>query len=141
MSDDSHATPALDRLRGQVLQRWRAYPDELRAALDELLAAALQRAAQAEAKLLVVMNPVSRPQRLRLGLVASENEIDAFYHQDWAELACSDDGVLYLIYRHSGGGGEGDYAISWAPSTSLPSSLQNALPEALALALLGGDAS
>jgi len=135
-NDDSTGKP-LNQLRGQILHNWREFPEAPGAELDDLLRAAIAKAADAEAQLITVMNPVSMPRRLRLGTLISEDELDHFYHQEWAELACSDDGRLYLVYRHQDT--SGDYAIEWSPATTLPASLQGALPDPLALALLGSD--
>ena len=127
---------ALARLRAQVLIRWNAFPDRLRGELDALLAEALQRAAAAEPEILTVMDPASRPQRLRLATVVAEADLDSFYHNEWAELAISHDGRLFLVYRRRDGG---DYAVTWSQATTVPAPVMQALPDVLAIAMLEGD--
>ena len=129
------ATPAA-RLRSQLLTRWRAFPESERGALDALLDGALERAAAAEAEVLTVMNPVSRPQRLRLAVIVGEGDLDSMYHNEWAELSVSHEGRCYLVYRRRDGG---DYAVEWSPATMLPPTLMRRLPDPLATALLEGD--
>lgn len=124
------------RLLERVLERWRAFPDDLRGALEAELERGLAAAAGAAPETLTVMNPVSRPRRLRLATLAADRALDTMYHREWAELSVSDDGRLYLVYRRRDGG---DYAIEWSPATTLPATLQEALSEPLSLALLGGD--
>ena len=97
MADENHSEPnargsaddALARLRAQVLARWNVFPDRLRGELDALFAEALERATAAAPEVLTVMDPASRPQRLRLATVAAEADLDSFYHNEWAELAIS----------------------------------------------------
>ena len=127
---------ALARLRAQVLARWSAFPDTLRGALDVLLAGALERAAAAGPEVLTVMDPAARPQRLRLASVVAEADLDSFYHNEWAELAVSHDGRLFLVYRRRDGG---DYAVTWSQATAIPPPVMQALPEVLATALLESD--
>ena len=131
----SGSTP-LERVRSQILERWREFPPERSEELDELLAAALARASAAEPELLTVMNPTSRPLRLRLAVLVGEAELDSFYGQEWAEFAVSDRGCCYLVYRRRDGG---DYAVEWSPSTTIPGTMMSALPEVLSLAMLEGD--
>ena len=100
----SAAGDALGRLRAQVLARWRAFPEARRDALDALLADALAHAAAADPEVLTVMDPVARPQRLRLATVVAEADLDSFYHNEWAELAVSHDGRLFLVYRRATAG-------------------------------------
>ena len=134
-AQDAGAT-ALARLRGQILARWRAFPREREHELDALLGAALERAEQAEPEVLTVMNPVSRPQRLRLAALVSDADLDSFYHNEWAELAVSSAGRCYLVYRRRDGG---DYAVEWSSATSVPESVLGALPEVLAIAMFDDD--
>ena len=130
------AGDALTRLRAQVLARWNAFPDPLRDELDALLAGALAEAAAADAEILTVMDPASRPQRLRLATVVAEADLDSFYHNEWAELAISHDGRLFLVYRRRDGG---DYAVTWSQATTVPAPVMQALPDVLATAMLEGD--
>ncbi|MDE0457590.1 MAG: hypothetical protein OXI15_09890 [Chromatiales bacterium] len=130
------AEDALARLRGQVLARWNAFPDALRDELDALLAGALEEAASASPEVLTVMDPASRPQRLRLATVVAEADLDSFYHNEWAELAVSHDGRLFLVYRRRDGG---DYAVTWSQATTVPAPVMQALPDVLATAMLEGD--
>lgn len=127
---------ALARLRAQVLVRWSAFPDRLGGELDALLAEALERAAAAEPEILTVMDPASRPQRLRLATVVAEADLDSFYHNEWAELAISHDGRLFLVYRRRDGG---DYAVTWSQATTVPAPVMQGLPDVLAIAMLEGD--
>ena len=135
MADDA-AGEALARLRSQVLARWSAFPDRLSSELDTLLAAALARAAAAQPEILTVMDPATRPQRLRLATVVARAELDSFYHNEWAELAVSHDGRLFLVYRRRDGG---DYAVTWSQATTVPAPIMQALPDVLATAMLEGD--
>ena len=144
MGDASHsdrsprgaADDALARLLGQVLARWSAFPDTLRGELEVILADALERAAAADPEVLTVMDPASRPQRLRLATVVAEADLDSFYHNEWAELAVSHDGRLFLVYRRRDGG---DYAVTWSQATTVPGPVMQALPDALATAMLESD--
>ena len=128
----------LERARAQLLSRWRRFPEADDAALRALLAPALERAAGAEPELMTVMNPVSRPMRLRLAVLVSDAGLDRMYSQEWAELSVDRGGRCYLVYRRGDGG---VYAIEWSPATSVPESMMKALPEALARAMLEGDAA
>ena len=130
------AGEALVRLRAQVLARWRAFPDARRGELDALLAGALSNAAAADPEVLTVMDPAARPQRLRLAPVVARADLDSFYHNEWAELAVSHDGRLFLVYRRRDGG---DYAITWSQATTVPAPIMQALPDVLAVAMLEGD--
>ena len=105
-------------------------------ALDRLLDEALARAGQAEPELLTVMNPVSRPMRLRLAPIAADADLDRMYHRASAELSVSADGRCYLVYRQLDGG---DYAVLWSAATSLPEALLSRLPDPIATALLESD--
>ena len=141
MADTDQSGPgargdALARLRAQVLARWDAFPDALQSELDALLADALQRAAATPAEVLTVMDPASRPQRLRLAPVVAEADLDSFYHNEWAELAISHDGRLFLVYRRRDGG---DYAVTWSQATTIPAPVMQALPDVLATAMLESD--
>ena len=132
----SAAGDALARLRAQILSRWSAFPGALGSELDALLAEALDRAAQARAEVLTVMDPASRPQRLRLATVVGRADLDSFYHNEWAELAISHDGRLFLVYRRRDGG---DYAVTWSQATTIPIPVMEALPDVLATAMLEND--
>ena len=132
----SGASDALARLRSQVLARWNAFPDARRSELDALLTEALARAAAADPEVLTVMDPASRPQRLRLYIVVAEADLDSFYHNEWAELAISHDGRLFLVYRRRDGG---DYAVTWSLATTIPAPVMQALPDVLATAMLESD--
>ena len=144
MADTDHSDPgarrtpgdALARLRAQVLARWNAFPDKLRDELDALLAEALARAAATGPEALTVMDPTSRPQRLQLATVVAEADLDSFYHNEWAELAVSHDGRLFLVYRRRDGG---DYAVTWSQATTVPAPIMQALPDVLAVAILESD--
>jgi len=130
------AGDALVRLRAQVLARWSTFPDALRDELDALLAGAIEKAAAAPPEVLTVMDPATRPQRLRLATVVAEADLDSFYHNEWAELAVSHDGRLFLVYRRRDGG---DYAVTWSQATTVPAPVMQALPDVLATAMLEGD--
>lgn len=125
------------RAKEQLLARWRAFPASAMEALDRLLDAALARAGEAEPEVLTVMNPVSRPMRLRLAPIAADADLDRMYHRASAELSVSADGRCYLVYRQRDGGG--DYAVLWSAATSLPEALLSRLPDPLATALLESD--
>ncbi len=124
------------RAKEQLLVRWRTFPERSMQALDRLLDDALARAAEAEPEVLTVMNPVSRPVRLRLAPIAADADLDRMYHRASAELSVSADGRCYLVYRQLDGG---DYAVLWTAATSLPEALLSRLPEPLATALLESD--
>ena len=126
----------LERARAQLLARWHRFPEAEDTALQALLASALARTAQAEPELMTVMNPVSRPMRLRLAVLVSDAGLDRMYRQEWAELSLDRDGRCYLVYRRGDGGA---YAIEWSPATTVPESMMKALPESLARAMLEGD--
>ncbi len=138
MEDEPAATTPepLARLRAQLLERWRAFPPERAEALERLLEDALARAATAEPEQITVMNPVSRPMRLRLAVIVGGADLDHMYHNEWAELAVSSEGRCYLVYRRRDGG---DYAVEWTAATSVPGSMMSEMPEVLALAMLEGD--
>ncbi len=59
------------------------------------------------------------------------------YSQEWGELSVSREGRCYLVYRRRSGN---HYAIEWSPTTTVPESMMSAMPEALAVAMLEGDA-
>ena len=144
MSNEDHSSQpargaagdALARLRIQVLARWREFPGVRRDELDALLCDALARAAAADPEVLTVMDPAARPQRLRLAPVTARADLDSFYHNEWAELAVSHDGRLFLVYRRRDGG---DYAVTWSQATTVPAPIMQALPDVLAVAMLEGD--
>ena len=135
-NDQSAGGDALTRLRAQILVRWNAFPAARDGELDALLNDALERAAAARAEVLTVMDPASRPQRLRLATVVAEADLDSFYHNEWAELAISHDGRLFLVYRRRDGG---DYAVTWSQATTIPEPVMQALPDVLATAMLESD--
>ena len=134
--NDGAAGDALERLRAQLLGRWISFPDALDSELDALLGDALQRAAAATPEVLTVMDPASRPQRLRLATVVAGADLDSFYHNEWAELAISHDGRLFLVYRRRDGG---DYAVTWSQATTIPIPVMEGLPDVLATAMLESD--
>ena len=145
--DQSPETPApetpaeepaspLERLHDQLLVRWNRFPAEDRTALNTLLEQGLARAKATDPEVITVMNPVSRPMRLRLGVIASDAGLDRMYRREWGEFSVSDRGRCYLVYRR----GDGDrYAIEWSPATTIPETMMKALPDPLALAILEGD--
>ena len=130
------STP-IERARAQLLARWHDFPEDDDAELRALLEAGVERAAEAEPEIMTVMNPVSRPMRLRLGVLVSDAGLDRMYRQEWAELSVDRKGRCYLVYRRGDGG---KYAIEWTPATTVPESMMKALPECLASAMLEGDA-
>ena len=132
----SAAGTALARLRAQILVRWSSFPEARSGELDALLADALERAATAVPEVLTVMDPASRPQRLRLATVVEAADLDSFYHNEWAELAISHDGRLFLVYRRRDGG---DYAVTWSQATTVPVPVMQGLPDVLATAMLESD--
>ena len=69
---------ALKRLRRQLVLN-SAISDEQSAALDDLLLTALKKAGETEEQTLTVMNPVSRPQQLRLAVIAEDRQLDTMY--------------------------------------------------------------
>jgi len=85
---------------------------------------------------ITVMNPVSRPARMRLGVLLTDAGLDTMYSQECAELSVSDTGKLYLVYRRSQ---SGDYAIEWTPATTLPPTMMDSLSEPLAEVLLNSE--
>ena len=129
-------SPPLERARRQLLARWQRFPEADDAALRALLEATLARAAGAKPELITVMNPVSRPMRLRLAVLVSDAGLDRMYRQEWAELSLERGGRCYLVYRRGDGG---KYAIEWTPATTVPESMMKTLPECLARAMLEGD--
>lgn len=134
--DAAAAPPVLDRLRARILARWTEFPPADRPQLDAVLEDALSRAACAPREVLTVAGVSTHPLPLRLAVLVSDAELDTMYRQEWAELSVSDGGRCYLVYRRRDGG---DYAVEWTPATTLPESMARALPDVLALALLGGD--
>ncbi len=141
-SSDHDATSSrcdpLARLRAQLLVRWSAFPQARKDELDALLGDALERAAAANPEVLTVMDPASRPQRLRLATVVEAADLDSFYHNEWAEMAISDDGRLFLVYRRRDGG---DYAVTWSHATTVPVPVMQRLPDVLAIAMLESDST
>ena len=125
------------RLREQLIINWSDFPQDLSDELDALLVEALTRAADAPAETITLMNPVTRPVRKQLAILAGDGDLDSFYHQEWAELSISADGECYLVYRRRDGG---DYAVVWSSATSIPNRLLAKLPDALTLAMFGGAA-
>lgn len=124
------------RAKAQLLAHWRSFPPGATAALDRLIDEGLARAERAAPEVLTVMNPVSRPVRLRLAPIAADADLDRMYHRASAELSLSADGRCYLVYRQRDGG---DYAVLWSAATSLPEALLARLPDPLATALLETD--
>jgi hypothetical protein len=132
---EQESTP-IGRLRAQLLRRWRAFPEEKSRALDRELEGALKRAAEADPEVITVMNPMSRPLTRRLATLVTDGGLDKMYRQEWAELAVSEDGCCYLVYRRRDGN---HYAIEWSPATALPETMMSELSEPLASALLESD--
>ena len=133
MSVTSEQSPVLERLRSQLLVRWKSFPRQEE--LDELLRAALVAAKANDVQVITVTSPVSRPARLRLAPLAKPADLDSFYHGEAAELCAADDGVCYLVYRRTDGG---DYAVEWSSATLMPEQLMRGLPEVLAIAMFDG---
>ena len=127
------APSALERLKSGFLARWENFPSDAASALDDLLTEALAEAHNAEPEVITVMNPVSRPQRLMLGVLATDAGLDRMYRREWAEFSVSSDGRCYLVYRRRG---DSAYAIEWSHATTLPETMLNVLPDALVLAVL-----
>lgn len=127
---------ALDRLKKQFLARWDAFPDDAESALEDLLEQALAQALEAKPEVITVMNPVSRPQRLLLGILATDAGLDRMYRREWAELSVSSEGRCYLVYRRRK---DSPYAIEWSHATTLPETMLNVLPDVLVLAVLQSD--
>ena len=136
--DTDSGTPSapIERARAQLLARWRRFPEADDVALRALLEPAIARAVEADPELMTVMNPVSRPMRLRLAVLVSDAGLDRMYRQEWAELSLDLNGRCYLVYRRGDGG---KYAIEWSPATTVPESMMKALPDCLARAMLEGD--
>lgn len=134
--DSADEVSPLARLRARILARWVQFPAADRPELDALLQEALERAGQAERERLIVAGVSTHLMPLRLAVLVSDAELDTMYRQEWAELSVSDHGRCYLVYRRRGGN---DYASEWTPATTLPESMAAALPDVLALAMLGGD--
>ena len=127
----------LARLRAQLVQDDSVVEEGDDAALDALLIGALVEAAAAAPELMTVSSPVSRPQRLKLSVLVSDEGLDSMYGKERAELAVSHDGVCYPVYRRSDGG---DYAVVWSPSTLMAPTTMSKLPDVLVVAMLGGSA-
>lgn len=123
---------ALDRLRS-ALHRGRTSADD--PALNTLLHQALAQAAAAEPETIEVLGTTTRPRRLRLAVLAADHGVDAMYQLEWVELAASDAGELFLVFRRRDGQ---NYATACGQATALPTTLANSLPEPLAAALLDG---
>lgn len=129
----SEPDPRLDRLIATATGRWDAVPDALRDELAALFAPALAAADAAEPETLLVANPVTRPQRLRLGVVATDRDLDRMYRMEWCELGVTARGELILVYRRRNGD---HYATVYDAGVTLPETLVIQLPPALAEALL-----
>ena len=119
---------AHQRAKEQFLLRWDAFPSEAELALDDLLAQGLAQAQEAKPEVITVMNPVSRPQRLLLGVLATDAGLDRMYRREWAELSISTEGRCYLVYRRRR---DSPYAIEWSHATTLPETMLNVLPDAV----------
>jgi len=119
----------MERLVGQRL----ALDKDLQQELKSELASAINQCFSNDPERITVMNPVSRPIRMRLGIVLTDAGLDTMYSQERAELSVSDSGKLYLVYRRSQ---SGDYAIEWTPATTLPPTMMDSLSEPLAEVLL-----
>ena len=135
-SSSKQSESTLESLKALLLSGWDHFPDDASDALDEQLTEALIRAGNAEPEVLTVMNPVSRPQRLKLGVLATDAGLDTMYSREWAEFSVSTEGRCYLIYRRRG---DSAYAIEWSHATSLPETMLKVLPDVLVLAMLQSD--
>ena len=133
---EAAADPRIDSLVANATPRWSAFPAAQKDALAVFLADALAAADAAEPETILVTNPTSRPQRLRLHVVASDRELDRMYQQEWCELSVAANGSLYLIYRRRDGE---DYATRMDTGVTMPATLCTVLPDPLAEGLLGGD--
>ena len=98
------------------------------AEIERELGEALARATAATPAVITVMNPVTRPVTLQLAVLATDDQLDTMYAQEWGEFSLGADGELYLVYRRRDGN---DYATRWTPATTLPASLLGALSPAL----------
>lgn len=130
------SSTALDTAIHGVTAHWSHFPDDDRQELAELLATGIEAAANNERQTITVMNPTSRPVPLRLSALATDTSIDGMYQQEWCEFSIDSAGKCYLVYRRRDGQ---DYCVGWSSATSLPETLQHALPPILALALLSSD--
>lgn len=133
LDEPSKPESPLACLKEIFLSGWEHFPEDASEALDEQLSMALARAEDAPPEVLTVMNPVSRPQRLKLGVLATDAGLDRMYSREWAEFSVSSEGRCYLIYRRRG---DSAYAIEWSHATTLPETMLNVLPDVLVLAVL-----
>ncbi len=127
---------ALSNLMERLVAHRPGLDDNIRHQLEAELASAISQCFTEESERITVMNPVSRPTRMRLGVLLTDAGLDTMYSQEHAELSVSDTGKLYLVYRRSQ---SGDYAIEWSPATTLPPTMMDSLSEPLAEVLLGSE--
>ena len=126
-SPASHLPPTAATVTERVLDGVAA-EDAPRADIERELGEALTRAAAAPPAVITVMNPVTRPVTLQLAVLATDDQLDTMYAQEWGEFSLGADGELYLVYRRRDGN---DYATRWTPATTLPASLLGTLSPAL----------
>lgn len=125
---------ALNKLMERLVAKKSGLNDDMRQQLEAELTSAFDQCFANEPERITVMNPVSRPTRMRLGVLLTDAGLDTMYSQERAELSVSDTGKLYLVYRRSQ---SGDYAIEWTPATTLPPTMMDSLSDPLAEVLLG----
>jgi len=124
---------ALGKLMDRLIGLRPGLDDDMRQQLKAELSSAINQCFTNDPERITVMNPVSRPTRMRLGVLLTDAGLDTMYSQESAELSVSDTGKLYLVYRRSQ---SGDYAIEWTPATTLPPTMMDSLSEPLAEVLL-----
>jgi len=127
---------ALSKLMERLIALRPELDKDTRQQLKAELTTAFNQCFTNDAERITVMNPVSRPSRMRLGVLLADAGLDTMYSQESAELSVSDTGKLYLVYRRSQ---SGDYAIEWTPATTLPPTMMDSLSEPLAEVLLGSE--
>ena len=139
--DDAATSPALpDPLPNPLIEPlWQALvghrqlqdhaANELAHELSQLLESLLA----TEPQILSVQTAAGlRPQRLGLFTLATDQQLDAMYQQEWAELALGSDGWLYFVMRYRSAD---DYAVRWSSALVRPESLWPVVPNWLAQAL------
>jgi len=127
---------ALGKLMEQLIALRPGLDENTQQQLKAELSSAFNQCFTNDPERITVMNPVSRPTRIRLGVLLTDAGLDTMYSQEYAELSVSDTGKLYLVYRRSQ---SGDYAIEWTPATTLPPTMMDSLSEPLAEVLLSSE--
>ena len=127
---------ALNSLMERLVAQRPGLNEDIKQQLKAELASAVNQCFTEEPERITVMNPVSRPTRMRLGVLLTDAGLDTMYSQEHAELSVSDTGKLYLVYRRSQ---SGDYAIEWSPATTLPPTMMDSLSEPLAEVMLSSE--